>query len=684
MESYSLITSLVTGFGLALPFGYVAERFLRAPALVGYILAGLSVTVIPGLPPVSADMISQLAEIGVMLLMFGVGLHFSVRDLLRVKGVALPGAALQMMGAAALGAAVAVWLWHWTIGAAVLFGFTISCASTVVVTKALDLRKLTAQMDGRVAIGWLVMEDLASVVLLVCLPPFAAAVEGGADFSVAGVLVEVAKTLAWAAVFVVLMLVAGRRVVPWLLREVAMTGSRELFTLTVLGCAIVIAYGAGAIFDVSFALGAFFAGMVMQESRYAHRAAQNSLPLQDAFSVLFFVSVGLMLDWRIFLERPWEILLVVLIIVVGKFLLSSAIVLALRWPLHTALTVGACLGQIGEFSFILAGQGISLKLVDQSVMSVIVAASIVTIAFNPVLFWAAPHLEGLLARHSKRALKWAQRSTPFERLPENTPREMLDGQAIVVGCSEVARGLLKEFARSARRTIVICSSSDPIEELRAEGFGVIVGEPSDPTALAQAHAATAGVLVIPSGTPADALRILSAARAINPTLPVVIRLSGMEGASLFDSEDRNLFLVCEPLVTSLTLTGVAMEQLVRGEESEDAGRETIQSVRDMLDAEYRRSVAAVQGGAEEAPGAGEKSLDAAARVASEAMASVKAARERGDLDGRGAFTAGARRLGAAVSRWLSGGARKDPKKDPETDPRGKPSEGESGGSGSAD
>ena len=266
MQNYSLITSLVTGFGLALPFGYLAERFLRSPALVGYILAGVAVGIIPGLPPVNEAMIEQLAEIGVMLLMFGVGLHFSVRDLLNVRTAVVPWAAVQMMVTAILGACVAMGFWHWSFGAAVLFGLTISCASTVVVTKALELRRMTNEINGQVAIGWLVMEDLMSVVLLVCLPPFAQAVQG-ADVSLSAVAWKVATTLIWAAVFVVLMLVAGRKVMPRLLREVALTGSNELFTLSVLGCAIVIAYGAGAIFNVSFALGAFFAGMVMQVGR---------------------------------------------------------------------------------------------------------------------------------------------------------------------------------------------------------------------------------------------------------------------------------------------------------------------------------------------------------------------------------------------------------------------------------
>ncbi|MDO5532292.1 cation:proton antiporter [Sutterella sp.] len=623
MHSYSLITSLVTGFGLALPFGYLVERFLKFPALVGYIMAGLAVTMIPGLPPVSSEMISELAEIGVMLLMFGVGLHFSVKDLLRVKGIALPGAALQMLFAAVLGALVAMGFWHWSFGAAVLFGFSISCASTVVVMKALEIRNLTSEMNGQVAVGWLVMEDLVSVLLLVCLPSFAAVVQGSQDVSALEVALEVAKTLAWAAVFVVLMLVAGRKILPWVLREVANTGSRELFTLTILGSAIIIAYGASAIFDVSFALGAFFAGMVMQESRFAHRAAQESLPLQDAFSVLFFVSVGMMLDWHIFLQHPWEIFLVVLIIVVGKMSISFLIVILLKWPLGTALTVGACLGQIGEFSFILAGQGISLNLVDQTMMSVIVAAAIITIAVNPALFWLEPHLSNFFVHRFRWAKRAAMRQPPFSQLPANTPREMLDGQVVVVGGSEASHELFKALEKNGRRTIVICSPSDPIEELRARGFGVIVGEATDPMVLVQAHVMKAGVLVMPSSKPLTAKNILAVTRQLNATIPVVVLVKSVEDAALFEGEDENLSILCEPLMTSIGLTAVTINELVKREEAAEEQEKQMRTVRDLLDAEYRRSVSAVRG----VPSASEEEAAdlqaAAAKVAGEAMATMR-------------------------------------------------------------
>lgn len=624
MQNYSLITSLVTGFGLALPFGYLAERFLRSPALVGYILAGVAVGIIPGLPPVNEAMIEQLAEIGVMLLMFGVGLHFSVRDLLNVRTAVVPWAAVQMMVTAILGACVAMGFWHWSFGAAVLFGLTISCASTVVVTKALELRRMTNEINGQVAIGWLVMEDLMSVVLLVCLPPFAQAVQG-ADVSLSAVAWKVATTLIWAAVFVVLMLVAGRKVMPRLLREVALTGSNELFTLSVLGCAIVIAYGAGAIFNVSFALGAFFAGMVMQESRYAHRAATDSLPLQDAFSVLFFVSVGMMLDWHVFLQHPIEITLVVLIIICNMTFATTFVTIA-RWPLETAFTVGACNGQIGEFSYILAAQGIALHLVDSSMMSIIVAASIITIAFNPVLFEAAPKLMRIFTSRYAWARRAVMRPAPFSQLPENAPREILDGQMIVVGLPEDgAQAFFDSLLKAKRRTIVICGGSAPVDRLREAGIGVLFGSPSDPMVLVQAHVLSAGVLVIPSGTAAEAKDVVDAARKLNKTLPIVVLTKTIDDGVFFDQTDKNLKILCEPLVTSLTVAATAIEELFQREESEAEEEANRKTVREIINEEYMRTVAAVRtGGASDAAESESDKLQAAAvTVADEAMSEAK-------------------------------------------------------------
>ena len=349
-HNVSLIATIAAGFGLAIVFGYLAAR-LKMPPLVGYLLAGIAIG--PATPGFVADvgLAGQLAEIGVMLLMFGVGLHFSLKDLLAVKRIAVPGAIVQIAVATALGLGLAHW-WGWNFGAALVFGLALSVASTVVLLRALEARGQLETINGSIAVGWLVVEDLVMVLVLVLLPPLAGLLTGKSD---ANLLPTIAWTLAKVVAFIVLMLVVGRRVFPKLLFAVAGTGSRELFTLCVVAVAVGVAYGSAALFDVSFALGAFFAGMMMRESEYSHRAADESLPLRDAFSVLFFVSVGMLFDPQVLLEQPLKVLAVVAIIMVGKTLAAIGLVLAFRYPLNTALTVGASLAQIGEFSFILAG-----------------------------------------------------------------------------------------------------------------------------------------------------------------------------------------------------------------------------------------------------------------------------------------------------------------------------------------
>ena len=343
-DQFVLITTLVTAFGLALIFGYIAERFLKTPALVGYIISGVAVSLIPGLPAVDRAMTEQFAEIGVMLLMFGVGLHFSLNDLMRVKAVSGTGALIQMTVSTLGGSALAMLAWGWSFPQAVVFGLTLSCASTVVVMKALELRHLTTTINGQVVIGWLVVQDLVTVFIMVCLPLLAQVATGGEHLSTKMIIKGLSTTLLSVVVFVVVMLVVGRRVLPWILKKVADLGSRELFTLCVLALAIGIAYGAGALFNVSYALGAFFAGMVMRESSLAHRAAQNTLPLQDAFSVLFFVSVGLLLDWHVFIQQPFTIFTILLVILFVTSATAALLVLWLKWPLDTALILGCVRG----------------------------------------------------------------------------------------------------------------------------------------------------------------------------------------------------------------------------------------------------------------------------------------------------------------------------------------------------
>jgi CPA2 family monovalent cation:H+ antiporter-2 len=373
-HNVSLIALIAAGFGLAMILGLIASR-LRMPPLVGYLLAGVAIG--PGTPGFVGDLAlaSQLAEIGVMLLMFGVGLHFSLGDLLAVRKIAVPGAIVQIAVATVLGAATALW-WGWPAGEAVVFGLALSVASTVVLLRALEAKGLLDSTNGRIAVGWLVVEDLAMVMVLVLLPALAPLLGGseatpGADYK--ALALTIGLTLAKVSAFIALMLVVGRRAFPRLLWLVARTGSRELFTLCVITAAVGVAYASAVLFDVSFALGAFFAGMMMRESEFSHRAAEDSLPLRDAFSVLFFVSVGMLFDPRVLMDEPLRVLVVVAIILVGKTVAAVGLVLAFRYPLNTALTVGASLAQIGEFSFILAGLGLSLGLLSLEGQNLILA-----------------------------------------------------------------------------------------------------------------------------------------------------------------------------------------------------------------------------------------------------------------------------------------------------------------------
>jgi len=405
----NLIATIAVGFVLASIFGYLADR-LRLPALVGYLIAGIFIG--PFTPGFVADpgMASQLAEIGVILLMFGVGLHFSASDLLAVRGIAIPGAVGQILLATAMAVGL-VHFWGWSIGQGIVFGLCISVASTVVLLKALEERNLVQSTMGRVAVGWLIVEDLAMVLALVLLPAFAETLGGHADAAHGAapsgpVGVVLLLTLAKFAGFVLIAALIGPRIVPWILIKVARTGSRELFTLSVLALALGIAFGSAVAFGVSFALGAFFAGVIMGESQLSHRAAANSLPLQDAFSVLFFVSIGMLFDPVVIVERPLEVIGVLLLIVVGKPLAAFLIVVALRYPVGLALGVSASLAQIGEFSFILGSLGASYGLMTNEGQSLLLAGAILSITLNPLLFMAADHLHRLC---EARMPRWANR-----------------------------------------------------------------------------------------------------------------------------------------------------------------------------------------------------------------------------------------------------------------------------------
>ncbi|NMF98590.1 Kef family K(+) transporter [Aromatoleum toluolicum] len=533
----SLITTVAAAFGFALIFGFIAER-LKVPALVGYLVAGIAIG--PATPGFVADIhtASQLSEIGVMLLMFGVGLHFSLDDLLAVRRIALPGAVVQMGFATVLGTGVA-WWWGWSLGAALVFGLSLSCASTVVLLKALEARGVLDTMNGRIAVGWLVVEDLATVVILVLLPPLAGTL--GATTTPLGDAGDplwrtIGKTLLEVTAFIALMLIAGRRLLPWLLWQVARTGSRELFTLSVIATAIGIAYGAAQLFSVSFALGAFFAGMMMRESEFSHRAAEESLPLRDAFSVLFFVAVGMLFDPTVIADYPLQVLTVVLIIVVGKSLAAMALVLAFRYPLNTALTVAASLAQIGEFSFILAGLGLTLGLLPQTGMSLVLAGALISIALNPLVFATVGPIRAWTLKRSEFARRLERREDPYAELPTSTESKYLEGQVVLVGYGRVGRRIAQALAARGIPFVVAEQNREQVEQLRSEGVAAVAGDASEPSVLIQAHIAHAAMLVIATPDPVNVRPMVATARALNPAIEVVLRTHSEDDSRLLRKE----------------------------------------------------------------------------------------------------------------------------------------------------
>ncbi|MFT4243173.1 MAG: cation:proton antiporter [Acidovorax sp.] len=553
-HSVSLINTIAAALGLALALGFVAAR-LRLPALVGYLLAG--VVIGPFTPGFVADaaMASQLAEIGVMLLMFGVGLHFSLGDLLAVRKIAVPGAVVQMMVATALGMALATW-WGWTPGGALVFGLALSCASTVVLLRALEALGILDSHTGRIAVGWLVVEDLAMVLVLVLLPPLGEWLGGSSASGQAPDGGTLLRALGWTLLqvggFVALMLLVGRRVFPWVLWQVARTGSRELFTLCVVAAAVSIAFGSAALFGVSFALGAFFAGMVMRESQFSHRAAQESLPLRDAFAVLFFVSVGMLFNPSVLWDRPVQVLAVVAIIMQGKTLAAAALVLAFRYPLNTALTVSASLAQIGEFSFILVALGTSLGMLPPEGASLVLAGSLISMALNPMLFRAIAPLQDWLRARSAWARRLEQRDDPLAELPMTTDSRYLARQVVLVGYGKVGRRVASVLTANDIPFVVAEQNRELVESLRASGIAAVYGDAVEPAVLIQAHIARAAMLVIATPDSMNVQQMIATATTLNPQIETVVRShNGDEARRLAQECGCTVFLADETLAQAM-------------------------------------------------------------------------------------------------------------------------------------
>ncbi|QHP77516.1 Kef family K(+) transporter [Proteus vulgaris] len=515
-HSTPLITTIVGGLALAYILGMIAQRLKISP-LVGYLAAGVLAG--PFTPGFVADtsLAPELAEIGVILLMFGVGLHFSLKDLMAVKAIAIPGAIAQIAVATLLGLGLSPFF-GWGLFSGIVFGLCLSTASTVVLLRALEERGLIDSQRGQIAIGWLIVEDLAMVLALVLLPAVANMLESSDQTSISELMINLGITIGKVVAFILIMMVVGRKLIPWILAKTAATGSRELFTLSVLALALGIAYGAVTLFDASFALGAFFAGMVLNESELSHRAAQDTLPLRDAFAVLFFVSVGMLFDPMVLIEHPLGILATLAIIIIGKSAAALVLVRMFGHSRRTALTISASLAQIGEFAFILAGLGVALNVLEPDARNLVLAGALVSIMLNPVLF-------SLLDRYlAKTETKEEVEQLQQEELEEEMPVPVdICGHAIIVGYGRAGSMLSEKLLAQSIPLVIIENSRNKFAELKEKSLNTVLGNAStkESLALARIDCAKSLLLTIPNGY--EAADIAETARSMNPDLNIIVR-----------------------------------------------------------------------------------------------------------------------------------------------------------------
>ena len=520
-NSTPIISTIVIGLVLAFAFGVLAHR-LRLPPLVGYLIAGIAVG--PFTPGYVADpeVANQLAEIGVILLMFGVGLHFSLEDLLSVRGIAVSGAAAQALFAIPLAMALAWWE-RWPPETGLIFGIALSVASTVVLLRLLQERRLVETERGRISVGWLIVQDLAMVLVLVLLPLLAGTLKGIEGTNPEELVQTLAVTLAKFGGFIALMLIVGTRLIPALLHYVAHTGSRELFRLSVLAIALGVASASSALFGVSLALGAFFAGMVLSESRLSQQAATELLPLRDAFAVLFFVSVGMLFNPKIVLEAPGALLATVLIIMLGKSVAAYAVVLLFGHSRATALMISGSLAQIGEFSFILAGLATRLALFPPGGRDLILAGAIISIILNPLIFAA---LDLLLAKRAPAPVP-AEVATEPEAVETPTREPIrpttLTNHVVLIGHGRVGSFISAVLGSGTMPLFVIEDNDDAVKELQARGLEALSGNAADPEVLAAANLGAARCLLVAIPEAFEGGQVVEQARAINPTLPIIAR-----------------------------------------------------------------------------------------------------------------------------------------------------------------
>ncbi|MDB5618403.1 YbaL family putative K(+) efflux transporter [Tardiphaga sp.] len=535
-----LISTVVVGLVLAFILGTLAHR-IRVSPLVGYLMAGVLMGPFTPGYVANQNIANELAEIGIILLMFGVGLHFSMKDLLSVRKIAIPGAVVQITVATLLGMGLGHLL-GWPIGGGLVFGLALSVASTVVLLRALQERRLVDSERGRIAVGWLIVEDLAMVLTLVLLPALAGILNGeagqGADLS--AIAMPVLVTLGKVAAFVVFMLVVGRRVIPWLLHYVAHTGSRELFRLAVFAISLGVAFGAAILFDVSFALGAFFAGMILSESELSQRAASETLPLRDAFAVLFFVSVGMLVDPAIVLREPLPLLATVLIIIFGKSIAAFGIVRLFGYPTSTALTISASLAQIGEFSFILVSLGVSLALLPDRGRDLVLAGAIISIMLNPMFFAL---LDRFLAKDDAKVAAKATADKAVPRVP--LPETQLSNHVVLIGHGRVGKVVSAALRQSGTSVLVIEDSPGLVEQLHKDGVEVLLGNAAAPDMLQAANVAGARGLLVAIPDAFEGGQIVAKARALSATLPIIARAHSEEEIAHLKHHGANVVIMGE-------------------------------------------------------------------------------------------------------------------------------------------
>lgn len=539
-----LVSTVAAGLSLAFAFGMLATR-LKIPPIVGYLFAGILIG--PYTPGFTGDIVlaEQLAEIGIVLLMFGVGLHFSLKDMAEVRRIALPGAIGQITAAIAMGVAVGSWYWGWPIAKSLMFGLALSTASTVVLLRALEENKILSTINGRIAIGWLIVEDLAMVLALVCLPVLAQA-QG------AGGAAELFSTLGIAvlkiAAFVVIMLVGGRRFLPALLTMVVKTNSRELFTLAVMAVTVGLAFVAATTFGVSLALGAFFAGMMIRESELNHEVADRALPFQDAFAVLFFVAVGMLFNPAIVVEEPLMLLATIAMVWLGKSIAAFVIILIMRYPLKTGLLVSSALAQIGEFSFMLMTLGMVYGLISELAQNLILATAIITIALNPMTFYMSRSLYAWVGTKPKISRWFNMRDDALAQLDADETAG-LHNMIILVGHGRLGRYIRRAIQEAQMDVVLVDDSREHVDELRDMGHRAIVGDATYPEVLEEAAIEKATAVIVAIKDPFEARRIGETAHSLNPNVKVVVHANNDVEREYFDEQDID-FVVMSPEETA--------------------------------------------------------------------------------------------------------------------------------------